>query len=30
VEIEGAGHDFAWQRSRLKDLVIGWLDETHV
>ena len=30
AEIEGAGHDFAWQRSRLRDLVTGWLDEIHV
>ena len=29
-EIDGAGHDFAWQRSGLRDLVIGWLDEIHV
>jgi len=30
AEIEDAGHDFAWQRSRLRDLVTGWLDEIHV
>ena len=29
-EIDGAGHDFAWQRSRLRDLVTGWLEEIHV
>jgi dipeptidyl aminopeptidase/acylaminoacyl peptidase len=29
-EIDGAGHDFAWQRRGLRDLVIGWLDETDV
>ena len=29
-EIEGAGHDFAWQRGRLRDLVTGWLDEIRV
>jgi dipeptidyl aminopeptidase/acylaminoacyl peptidase len=29
-EIDGAGHDFAWQRSGLRDLVTGWLDEIHV
>jgi len=26
-EIEGAGHDFAWERSYLRELVTGWLDE---
>jgi uncharacterized protein len=30
AEIEDAGHDFAWQRSLLRDLVTGWLDEIHV
>ena len=30
AEIEDAGHDFAWQRSRLRDLVTGWLDEIHL
>jgi uncharacterized protein len=30
AEIKGAGHDFAWQRGSLRDLVIGWLDEIHV
>jgi dipeptidyl aminopeptidase/acylaminoacyl peptidase len=30
AEIEGAGHDFAWQRGRLRDLVTDWLDEIHV
>jgi dipeptidyl aminopeptidase/acylaminoacyl peptidase len=30
AEIEDAGHDFAWQRSRLRDLVTGWLDEIHI
>ena len=26
-EIDGAGHDFAWERAYLRDLVTGWLDE---
>ena len=30
AEIEDAGHDFAWQRSHLRDLVTGWLDEIHL
>jgi hypothetical protein len=30
AEIDGAGHDFAWQRSRLRELVTGWLDEIHL
>ncbi len=30
AEIDGADHDFAWQRRFLRDLVTGWLDETHV
>jgi fermentation-respiration switch protein FrsA (DUF1100 family) len=30
AEIEDAGHDFAWQRSQLRDLVTGWLDEIHI
>jgi hypothetical protein len=30
AEIDGAGHDFAWQRSRLRELVTGWLDEIHI
>jgi uncharacterized protein len=27
AEIDGAGHDFAWHRSYLRELVTGWLDE---
>jgi dipeptidyl aminopeptidase/acylaminoacyl peptidase len=30
VEIDGANHDFAWHRGRLRALVCGWLDGTNV
>jgi uncharacterized protein len=30
AEIDGAGHDFAWQRSQLRELVTGWLDENRI
>lgn len=30
VEVEGANHDFAWHRARLRELVAGWLDETNI
>lgn len=29
-EIDGAGHDFAWERSYFRELVTGWLEEIHV
>jgi uncharacterized protein len=30
VEIDGAGHDFAWQRGQFRGLVTGWLDEIRI
>jgi hypothetical protein len=30
AEIDGAGHDFAWERSYFRELVTGWLDETGI
>ena len=30
AEIDGAGHDFAWQRGQLRDLVTSWLSETGI
>jgi uncharacterized protein len=30
VEIDGDGHDFAWQRSYFRELVTGWLDEIRI
>lgn len=30
VEVDGAGHDFAWHRGRLRGLLTGWLDETRI
>jgi uncharacterized protein len=30
VEIDGDGHDFAWQRSHFRELVISWLDEIDI
>lgn len=30
VEVEGAGHDFAWQRGQLRELVASWLAETGI
>lgn len=29
-EIDGAGHDFAWERTRFRELVTGWLDDTGI
>jgi dipeptidyl aminopeptidase/acylaminoacyl peptidase len=28
VEIDGANHAFSWHRARLRDLIVGWLDQT--
>jgi len=28
--IDGAGHDFAWERSYFRELVTGWLDEIEI
>src|SRR5262249_23401314 len=30
VEVEGANHAFSWHRARLRDLIVGWLDEANV
>src|SRR5262249_34541889 len=30
VEIDGANHDFAWHRGRLREVVAGWLAEPKV
>jgi len=30
AEIDGAGHDFAWERSYFRELVTGWLDENRI
>jgi dipeptidyl aminopeptidase/acylaminoacyl peptidase len=29
-EIDGAGHDFAWERGYFRELVAGWLDEIEI
>jgi dipeptidyl aminopeptidase/acylaminoacyl peptidase len=30
AEIDGGGHDFAWERSYFRELVTGWLDEIQI
>jgi pimeloyl-ACP methyl ester carboxylesterase len=30
VEIDGDGHDFAWQRGHFRELVTGWLEQTDI
>ena len=30
AEIDGDGHDFAWQRGRFRELVTGWLEQTGI
>jgi len=30
AEVDGANHSFSWHRGRLRDLIVGWLDQTGI
>jgi hypothetical protein len=30
VEVDGASHPFSWHRGQLRDLIVGWLDQTDI